>query len=147
MDCSHAGWHSADLRGDSFYCRVSAVFPNESARFHVKSREIIPSHFEIDRGSIEKTAIFSRLKAERCNCRFRHDRSPMILFVSLVNLCLHWLNVWLTACAEFLAERERDNDFSLDPDSNITIRTIEVQCKRYSIRFLWILSMDFLNND
>lgn len=109
--------------------------------------EIIPSHFEIDRGSIEKTAIFSRLKAERCNCRFRHDRSPMILFVSLVNLCLHWLNVWLTACAEFLAERERDNDFSLDPDSNITIRTIEVQCKRYSIRFLWILSMDFLNND
>lgn len=53
--------------------------------------EIIPSHFEIDRGPIEKTAIFRRLKAERCNCRFR---SPMILFVSLVNLCLHWLNFW-----------------------------------------------------
>lgn len=44
--------------------------------------EIIPSHSRIDRGSIEKTAIFRRLKAERCNCRFLRrsiaaDSSPL----------------------------------------------------------------------
>lgn len=92
--------------------------------------EIIPSHFEIDRGSIEKTAIFSRLKAERCNCRFRHDRSPMILFVSLVNLCLHWLNVWLTACAEFLAERERETMISL----SIQILILQFVRSKFNVR-------------
>lgn len=92
--------------------------------------EIIPSHFEIDRGPIEKTAIFRRLKAERCNCRFR---SPMILFVSLVNLCLHWLNFWPAR----ISGRQIERMISFD--------RIPILKFVRSLIVSWFESLDFVN--
>lgn len=110
-------------RFGSFPERVRAISRGKSSLPISKLTEI----------PIEKTAIFRRLKAERCNCRFR---SPMILFVSLVNLCLHWLNFWPAR----ISGRQIERMISFDRIPKLKFVRSKFNCKliRFSGFCQWI---------
>ena len=128
MDCSHGMDGIPQIYGATAFTAAFRQFSRTSP--HDFTWEIIPSHFEIDRGPIEKTAIFRRLKAERCNCRFRHEsiaddsfRSSRKPVLTLAQLLVDRIS------GERKRERERkERQWSLvfRSDSIIKIRSIEV---------------------